>query len=100
MCSCPLFLQVLLALCLSWLLCFILTVTHTLPSDPSAYGFQARTDTKGDVLNQAPWFRFPYPGKGSAIGLGYLSRIQDPLCADQSPHSPSPLEPLNLGGAP
>ncbi|XP_049638576.1 solute carrier family 23 member 1-like [Suncus etruscus] len=54
---------VLLALCLSWLLCFILTVTHTLPSDPSAYGFQARTDTKGDVLNQAPWFRFPYPGQ-------------------------------------
>ncbi|XP_054985358.1 solute carrier family 23 member 1-like [Sorex araneus] len=54
---------VLLALCLSWLLCFILTVTHTLPSDPAGYGFQARTDTKGDVLSQAPWFRFPYPGQ-------------------------------------
>ncbi|XP_055979948.1 solute carrier family 23 member 1-like [Sorex fumeus] len=54
---------VLLALCLSWLLCFILTVTNTLPLDSTAYGFQARTDTKGDVLSQAPWFRFPYPGQ-------------------------------------
>lgn len=52
----------LLALCISWLLCFALTETNTLPSAPTAYGYLARTDTKGDVLNQAPWFRFPYPG--------------------------------------
>ncbi|KAG8523354.1 Solute carrier family 23 member 2, partial [Galemys pyrenaicus] len=55
--------QVLLALCISWLLCFVLTVTDTLPSDPTDYGYLARTDTKGDVLSQAPWFRFPYPGQ-------------------------------------
>ncbi|XP_008705821.1 solute carrier family 23 member 1 isoform X1 [Ursus maritimus] len=54
---------VLLALCLSWLLCFVLTVTNTLPSAPTAYGHLARTDTKGNVLSQAPWFRFPYPGQ-------------------------------------
>ncbi|XP_066218881.1 solute carrier family 23 member 1-like isoform X1 [Saccopteryx leptura] len=54
---------VLLALCISWLLCFVLTVTNTLPSAPTAYGYLARTDTKGDVLSQAPWFRFPYPGQ-------------------------------------
>ncbi|ELK35565.1 PREDICTED: solute carrier family 23 member 1 isoform X1 [Myotis davidii] len=54
---------VLLALCISWLLCFALTETNTLPSAPTAYGYLARTDTKGDVLNQAPWFRFPYPGQ-------------------------------------
>uniref|UniRef100_A0ABI7WK76 Solute carrier family 23 member 2 n=1 Tax=Felis catus TaxID=9685 RepID=A0ABI7WK76_FELCA len=53
---------VLLALCISWLLCFVLTVTNTLPTAPTAYGHLARTDTKGDVLSRAPWFRFPYPG--------------------------------------
>ena len=52
----------LLALCISWLLCFVLTVTNTLPTAPTAYGHLARTDTKGDVLSRAPWFRFPYPG--------------------------------------
>uniref|UniRef100_A0A673T0M4 Solute carrier family 23 member 1 n=1 Tax=Suricata suricatta TaxID=37032 RepID=A0A673T0M4_SURSU len=54
---------VLLALCISWLLCFALTVTNTLPTAPTAYGHLARTDTKGNVLSQAPWFRFPYPGQ-------------------------------------
>lgn len=55
-------LQVLLALCLSWLLCFVLTITNALPTAPTAYGHLSRTDTKGNVLSQAPWFRFPYPG--------------------------------------
>ena len=54
--------QVLLGLCISWLLCFVLTVSDALPSAPTAYGYLARTDTKGNVLSQAPWFRFPYPG--------------------------------------
>ncbi|XP_053409588.1 solute carrier family 23 member 1-like isoform X2 [Nycticebus coucang] len=54
---------VLLALCISWLVCFVLTVTNALPTVPSAYGYLARTDTKGSVLSQAPWFRFPYPGQ-------------------------------------
>ncbi|XP_045711557.1 solute carrier family 23 member 1-like isoform X2 [Phyllostomus hastatus] len=54
---------VLLALCISWLLCFVLTVTNALPSAPTASGYLARTDAKGSVLSQAPWFRFPYPGQ-------------------------------------
>ncbi|XP_062954719.1 LOW QUALITY PROTEIN: solute carrier family 23 member 1-like [Cynocephalus volans] len=54
---------VLLALCISWLLCFLLTVTNALPSAPTAYGHLARTDTKSSTLSQAPWFRFPYPGQ-------------------------------------
>ena len=58
-------LQVLLGLCISWLLCFTLTVTDALPSAPTAYGYLARTDTRGNVLSQAPWFRFPYPGNES-----------------------------------
>ncbi|XP_051480516.1 solute carrier family 23 member 1-like [Apus apus] len=54
---------VLLGLSLSWLLCYVLTVTDVLPADPKAYGHLARTDTRGDVLSQAPWFRLPYPGQ-------------------------------------
>ncbi|XP_027741621.1 solute carrier family 23 member 1-like [Empidonax traillii] len=54
---------VLLGLSLSWLLCHVLTVTNVLPVDPTAYGHLARTDTRGDVLSQAPWFRLPYPGQ-------------------------------------
>lgn len=34
-----------------------------LPADPEQYGYMARTDLKGDIMNQAPWFTFPYPGK-------------------------------------
>ncbi|XP_008634884.1 PREDICTED: solute carrier family 23 member 1-like [Corvus brachyrhynchos] len=41
---------VLLGLSLSWLLCYALTVTSVLPAAPTAYGHQARTDTRGDVL--------------------------------------------------
>ncbi|EPQ12499.1 Olfactory receptor 482 [Myotis brandtii] len=52
---------VVVALCISWLLCLALTKTNTLPSAPTAYGYLARTDTKGEILSQAPWFRFPYP---------------------------------------
>lgn len=52
----------LLALCISWLFCFVLTVTDVLPAAPTGYGHLARTDAKGSVLSQAPWFRFPYPG--------------------------------------
>ncbi|XP_010291316.1 PREDICTED: solute carrier family 23 member 1-like [Phaethon lepturus] len=54
---------VLLGLSLSWLLCYVLTVADVLPADPTAYGHLARTDTRGDVLSQAPWFRLPYPGQ-------------------------------------
>ncbi|XP_063252289.1 solute carrier family 23 member 1-like isoform X2 [Prinia subflava] len=54
---------VLLGLSLSWLLCHVLTVTSVLPAAPTAYGHLARTDTRGDVLSRAPWFRLPYPGQ-------------------------------------
>lgn len=75
--------QVLLALCISWLLCFVLTETNTLPSAPTAYGYLARTDTKGDVLSQAPWFRFPYPGnekRGTLLAWGTFLRA---VCGTQ-----------------
>lgn len=66
--------QVLLALCISWLFCFVLTVTNTLPKSPMAYGYMARTDTKGSVLSQAPWFRFPYPGEEKWVSFLFGTR--------------------------
>eukprot|EP00918_Siedleckia_nematoides_P032333 GHVU01070027.1.p1 GENE.GHVU01070027.1~~GHVU01070027.1.p1 ORF type:complete len:562 (+),score=14.78 GHVU01070027.1:91-1776(+) len=52
---------VLLAVLIAWVLCAILTATNALSSDPKAWGYGARTDTKLDVLQQSAWFRFPYP---------------------------------------
>ncbi len=57
------YLQVLLGISLSWLICYILTIYNVLPTDPDQYGYMARTDLKGDVISKAPWFTFPYPGK-------------------------------------
>lgn len=44
-----------------WLVCYIFTLTGLLPSDPSLYGYKARTDARGDIMASAPWFRVPYP---------------------------------------
>ncbi|KAA8583371.1 hypothetical protein FQN60_015917 [Etheostoma spectabile] len=54
---------ILLGISVSWLVCHLLTIYDVLPSDPAQYGHLARTDVKGDVLNKASWFTFPYPGQ-------------------------------------
>ena len=41
----------------------ILTVTDVLPTNPDVYGFKARADLHLQTLDQASWFRIPYPGK-------------------------------------
>uniref|UniRef100_A0A4X1VC25 Solute carrier family 23 member 1 n=1 Tax=Sus scrofa TaxID=9823 RepID=A0A4X1VC25_PIG len=52
---------IVLAIMTVWLLCYVLTLTDVLPPDPTAYGFQARTDARGDIMALAPWIRIPYP---------------------------------------
>ncbi|XP_031722098.1 solute carrier family 23 member 1-like isoform X1 [Anarrhichthys ocellatus] len=54
---------ILLGIAVSWFVCYLLTISDVLPSDPAQYGHLARTDVKGDVLNQASWFTIPYPGQ-------------------------------------
>uniref|UniRef100_A0A672HN59 Solute carrier family 23 member 2 n=1 Tax=Salarias fasciatus TaxID=181472 RepID=A0A672HN59_SALFA len=54
---------VLLGILLSWLICHLLTVSKILPSDNNQYGYEARTDVKGNVLSEASWFMIPYPGQ-------------------------------------
>ncbi|XP_067998811.1 solute carrier family 23 member 1-like [Melanerpes formicivorus] len=103
---------VLLGLSLSWLLCYLLTVTDVLPADPTAYGHLARTDTRGNVLSQAPWFRLPYPGQWgvptvSPAGIfgilaGVISSMLESVgdyyaCARLSGAPPPPKHALSRG---
>ncbi|XP_039254701.2 solute carrier family 23 member 2-like [Styela clava] len=53
---------VLVTIILAYVLCHILTVTNVLPDDPAVPGYAARTDTKSHVVQNSPWFYFPYPG--------------------------------------
>lgn len=54
-------LQIIMAIMVVWLLCYVLTRTGVFPSEPEAYGYKARTDARGEILSVAPWFRVPYP---------------------------------------
>nr|XP_054767362.1 solute carrier family 23 member 1-like [Lytechinus pictus] len=54
---------VIMAILLSWAFTYILTVYNVFPDSPTVYGYPARTDIRTSVLQDAPWFRFPYPGQ-------------------------------------
>ncbi|XP_069971297.1 solute carrier family 23 member 2-like [Penaeus vannamei] len=49
---------VLLAVVGAWGTCWALTYTETLPKES-----HARTDTRMQIVTEAPWFRVPYPGQ-------------------------------------
>lgn len=52
---------VLLAVAISWILCWILTLCDVFPNDPNSKGYYARTDARMKSLDTAPWIYFPYP---------------------------------------
>ncbi|KAM9499913.1 solute carrier family 23 member 1-like isoform 1-T3 [Salvelinus alpinus] len=103
---------ILMAIMLVWLLCYILTLTDVLPSDPSQYGQKARTDARGDIMTLSPWFRVPYPcqwglptmtiagvlGMFSATLAGIVESIGDYYaCARLSGAPPPPVHAINRG---
>ncbi|XP_036702550.1 solute carrier family 23 member 1 isoform X3 [Balaenoptera musculus] len=103
---------IVLAIMTVWLLCYILTLTDVLPSDPTAYGFQARTDARGDIVAIAPWIRIPYPcqwglptvtaaavlGMFSATLAGIIESIGDYYaCARLAGAPPPPVHAINRG---
>ncbi|XP_063422282.1 solute carrier family 23 member 2-like isoform X1 [Mytilus trossulus] len=103
---------VLLAMLLSWLLCYILTVTNVLTDDVNGWGYLARTDTNPGVLSDAQWFRFPYPGQwgtptASVAGVfgmlaGVLASMIESVgdyyaCAKISGARPPPVHAINRG---
>ncbi|CAB1322939.1 unnamed protein product [Coregonus sp. 'balchen'] len=105
-------LPVLLGITLSWLICYIFTISDVLPSQPEQYGYLARTDLKGDVIVQAPWFRFPYPCQwglptvslAGVVGIlaGVISSMIESVgdyhaCARLSGAPPPPKHAINRG---
>ncbi|XP_077122894.1 solute carrier family 23 member 1-like isoform X2 [Ranitomeya variabilis] len=103
---------VLLGISISWLICYILTITNVFPTKPETYGYFARTDVKGDVLFRAPWFRFPYPGQWGTptvslegvfgILAGVISSMVESVgdyhaCARLSGAPPPPKHAINRG---
>lgn len=103
---------IILAILVSWLLCFIFTVTDVFPPDSTKYGFYARTDARQGVLLVAPWFKVPYPFQWglptiSAAGvIGMLSAVVSSIiesigdyyaCARLSCAPPPPIHAINRG---
>ncbi|KAJ7417589.1 Solute carrier family 23 member 2 [Pitangus sulphuratus] len=103
---------IILAILVSWLLCFIFTVTDVFPPDNSKYGFYARTDARRGVLLVAPWFKVPYPfqwglptisaagviGMLSAVVASIIESIGDYYaCARLSCAPPPPIHAINRG---
>uniref|UniRef100_A0A8C7V0I3 Solute carrier family 23 member 1 n=1 Tax=Oncorhynchus mykiss TaxID=8022 RepID=A0A8C7V0I3_ONCMY len=97
---------IIMAIMLVWLLCYILTLTDVLPSDPSQYGQKARTDARGDIMTLSPWFRWGLPtvtiagvlGMFSATLAGIVESIGDYYaCARLSGAPPPPVHAINRG---
>ncbi|XP_040920463.1 solute carrier family 23 member 1-like [Toxotes jaculatrix] len=103
---------ILLGILVSWLVCYLLTIYDVLPSDPAQYGHLARTDVKGNVVNDASWFTFPYPGQWGmptvsmagvfGIMAGIICSMAESVgdyhaCARLSGAPPPPRHAINRG---
>ncbi|KAI0217841.1 Solute carrier family 23 member 2 [Lamellibrachia satsuma] len=103
---------VILAIGITWLICAILTVTKVFPSDPEKWGYGAQTNIRIDVLEQASWFRVPYPGQwgmptiNTAAVFGMLSGVLASMleslgdyyaCARMAGVTPPPMHAINRG---
>lgn len=103
---------IIMAIMLVWFVCYILTLTNVLPNDPEKYGYKARTDARGEIMSQAPWFRMPYPcqwglptvtvagvlGMFSATLAGIVESIGDYYaCARLAGAPPPPTHAINRG---
>lgn len=102
----------LFGMCLSWLVCFLLTVFDVLPSKSDQYGFSARTDINLDAVTDSPWFHVPYPGQwglptvsvSSVLGMmaGVLASTMESIgdyyaCARLAGAPPPPTHAINRG---
>ncbi|XP_067656403.1 solute carrier family 23 member 2-like [Haliotis asinina] len=70
--------SILLAMAVSFLVCHVLTVTDTLPSNSTIHGHLARTDVRVSALHDADWFYIPLPfqyGPPAISSSGYVSML-------------------------
>ncbi|XP_036381877.1 solute carrier family 23 member 2-like isoform X1 [Megalops cyprinoides] len=103
---------IIMAILVSWFLCFIFTVTDVFPPQKDRYGFYARTDARRGILAAAPWFKIPYPfqwglpnvtaagviGMLSAVVASIIESIGDYYaCARLSCAPPPPIHAINRG---
>ncbi|XP_034555789.1 solute carrier family 23 member 1-like [Notolabrus celidotus] len=103
---------ILLGIMVSWLVCYLLTIYDVLPSDPAIYGHLARTDVKGNVVEEASWFSVPYPGQWGVptvslpgvmgIMAGIICSMAESVgdyhaCAKLSGAPPPPKHAINRG---
>uniref|UniRef100_A0A673K5U1 Solute carrier family 23 member 2-like n=1 Tax=Sinocyclocheilus rhinocerous TaxID=307959 RepID=A0A673K5U1_9TELE len=103
---------IIMAILVSWFLCFIFTVTDVFPPEKDKYGFYARTDARQGILAAAPWFKIPYPfqwglptvtaagviGMMSAVVASIIESIGDYYaCARLSCAPPPPVHAINRG---
>ncbi|KAL5021813.1 hypothetical protein ScPMuIL_000968 [Solemya velum] len=71
-------LSVLLALGLSWLFCLILTETNVFTNNSTMLSYNARTDSKGNILSSTSWFDFPLPvpfGTPTVSAAGFVGML-------------------------
>ncbi|ESO09709.1 hypothetical protein HELRODRAFT_195039 [Helobdella robusta] len=103
---------IVLSILVSSLLCYILTATNSLPSNPGEAGYHARTDLRLPSIHAAPWFRIPYPGQWGiptfslsgvfAILSGVLATTIESVgdyysCAKLAGAPPPPVHAINRG---
>ncbi|CAL8345467.1 unnamed protein product [Lota lota] len=103
---------IIMAILVSWLMCFIFTATDVFPPEKGKYGYYARTDARMGILTAAPWFKIPYPfqwgvptvtmagviGMLSAVVASIIESIGDYYaCARLACAPPPPIHAINRG---
>ena len=88
-----------MAIVSSWVICAIITAAGGFPSDPDNPNYLARTDRELSVLEEAKWFRFPYPGKAKST-LTFLSPLLQLIRSLQFAQSLQLLNTLQVSGEP
>ncbi|KAK3091327.1 hypothetical protein FSP39_018963 [Pinctada imbricata] len=79
-----LLIPVLLSVCLSWIVCHVLTITNVLPNNMTSPSYYARTDARSSVVDTMPWFYFPYPfqfGRPTFSAAGYVGMLAATLAS-------------------
>ncbi|KAK3753040.1 hypothetical protein QZH41_008770 [Actinostola sp. cb2023] len=103
---------IIMAICTSWIVSLIITAAGGFPDDKANPQYKARTDSRIEVLEQAEWFRVPYPGQwglptvsaAAVFGMvsGVIASVVESIgdyfaCARMSGAPPPPTHAINRG---
>ncbi|KAL5022497.1 hypothetical protein ScPMuIL_001652 [Solemya velum] len=104
--------SILIAMLLGWAISAIITVSGGFSDDPKHPSYRARTDAQIEVMYEADWFHFPYPGQFGPISfsvsafIGFLIAIITSIidsigdyyaCASTCRVPPPPKHDVNRG---